>query len=115
MRGVVGPLDHCFSYLAWTISDLDVPESTTPPKPTTSSSRHSRPTTETFTSTNSDGAVVIVTATSFVWADPAQTDTASSTRPSGSLQTNAAALRHGGSELLGAVAAGVVAGGMLLM
>ncbi|KAK1770467.1 hypothetical protein QBC33DRAFT_267559 [Phialemonium atrogriseum] len=93
------------------------PEPTsTSSKTSSTSSHHSRPTTATFTSTNSDGGLVIVTATSYVDADPAETGAASSTRPSGSLQTNAAPLRHGRNEVLGAMAAGVVvAGGILLV
>lgn len=70
-------------------------------------------TTNTFTSTNADGGVVVVTATSYV--PGAAESGATTTRPSGSLQTNAAPLRYGRDNILEAMAAGFVVGGALLV
>ncbi|KAJ9143804.1 hypothetical protein NKR23_g6311 [Pleurostoma richardsiae] len=67
--------------------------------------------TSTFTSTLPGGEVSIVTATSYVAAGSAASDAASTTRPSGSLQTNAAASwqRSGVVDaVLGAVIGGVL-------
>lgn len=110
-------------------TDTTPPTSTEPPTHTsnppssssesseTPSKSSSKPTshltTNTFTSTKPDGGVVVVTATSYV-AGAAETG-ATTTKPSGSLQTNAAPLRYGRDNILEAIAAGFVVGGALLV
>lgn len=92
--------------------------SVTSSEPTSSSSesrtsppRTSKPTTSTYTSTLPNGAATTVVETSYVGVDdPNQT---TSTKPSGSLQTNAAVARNRGHLVEAAV--GVIVGGALLI
>ncbi|TPX07119.1 uncharacterized protein E0L32_010920 [Thyridium curvatum] len=77
----------------------------------TSPPRTSKPTTSTYTSTLPNGAATTVVETSYVGVDdPNQT---TSTKPSGSLQTNAAVARNRGHLVEAAV--GVIVGGALLI
>ncbi|KAL8288852.1 hypothetical protein RB600_004340 [Gaeumannomyces tritici] len=85
---------------------------TTPPTRTSSSTpRPQKPQTTTYTSTASNGEVTVVTATTFVPAEPAET--ADRTQAGGSLQTNAAVARPRGVGV--EALAGVVIGGLFLV
>ncbi|KAL8404128.1 hypothetical protein RB594_009114 [Gaeumannomyces avenae] len=99
------------SVAAKTSSGVDA-ETTTPPTRTSSSTpRPQKPQTTTYTSTASNGEVTVVTATTFVPAEPAET--ADRTQAGGSLQTNAAVARPRGVGV--EALAGVVIGGLFLV
>jgi hypothetical protein len=88
--------------------------STTSSEAESSTSHSSKLVTETFTST-SDGSVVIVTATTFVNADPEQTTGPTSTRAQGTLQTNAALPNNGRGRVLEAMVGAALFGGALMV
>jgi hypothetical protein len=80
------------------------------PASTSSPPRTSKATTETYTSTSPNGAVVVVTRTNYVPADGMETPAPTSTGKPATLQ-NAAVRRHSGVSAL----AGVVGFAVLLL
>lgn len=92
-------------------SNPDAETTPAPTRTTSSTARSQKPQVTTYTSTASNGAVTVVTATTYVPAEPA--DTTDGTKAGGSLQTNAAVPwpRGVGVEAL----AGVVIGGLFLV
>ncbi|KAL8376420.1 hypothetical protein RB595_007485 [Gaeumannomyces hyphopodioides] len=99
------------SVTARTSSGADTETTPTPTRTTSSTTRSQKPQTTTYTSTASDGAITIVTATTFVPAEPAETT--GGTQAGGSLQTNAAVPRPRGVGV--EALAGVVIGGLFLV
>jgi hypothetical protein len=80
---------------------------------TSTESRSSRLITSTYTSTNANGGVAVITETSWVNADP-QSTASTTTRAAGTLQTNAATLPQLRGGLVFEVVVGAVIGGVLL-